>query len=168
MLHSGNSSNRKKEVILAGLAALAAIALAAPPLIESQNYLADVSYLASPALKGRYTGSPELETAAAYITNQFKAFGLKPADGKNYEQPFTVTINAHLGTDNHLRVDDGGKKSELVSGRDYVPFSFSSSGKLSAGVVFAGYGITANDLHYDDYAGLDVKDKIVMILRHEP
>jgi len=168
MLHSGNSSNRKKEVILAGLAALAAIALAAPPLIESQNYLADVSYLASPALKGRYTGSPELETAAAYITNQFKAFGLKPADGKNYEQPFTVTINAHLGTDNHLRVDDGGKKSELVSGRDYVPFSFSSSGKLSAGVVFAGYGITANDLHYDDYAGLDVKDKIVMILRDEP
>jgi hypothetical protein len=153
--------------ILAAVIATGAFA-APPPVIESRNYVSEVSYLASPALKGRYTGSPELETAAAYIANQFKSFGLKPADGKDFEQPFTVTINAHLGSDNHLRADDGGKKFDLVSGRDYVPFSFSSSGKLSAGVVFAGYGITASDLHYDDYSGLDVRDKVVMILRNEP
>ncbi len=46
--------------------------------------------------------------------------------------------------------------------------SFSSSGKVAGEVVFAGYGITAADLHYDDYAGIDVKNKIVLILRHEP
>ncbi|HEY6343427.1 MAG TPA: M28 family peptidase [Bryobacteraceae bacterium] len=150
------------------LTTLASLAFAAPPPLESQNYQAHVAYLASPELKGRYTGSPELEKAATYIANQFKSFGLRPAGGKDYEQPFTVTINAHLGGDNRLRMDDAGKKSELISGRDYVPFSFSASGKLSSGVVFAGYGITAADLHYDDYAGLDVRDKIVLILRHEP
>ena len=146
----------------------ASLAFAAAPPINSQSYLADVTYLASPALKGRYTGSPELETAAAYIANQFKSFGLKPADAKNYLQPFDVTINARIGPDNQFKVEDGGKKTALALGRDYTPISFSSSGKLSTEVVFAGYGITATDLHYDDYAGIDVKDKIVMILRHEP
>ena len=148
------------------LLAAGAIAAAPPPAIDSQTYLNEVGYLASPALKGRATGSPQLETAASYIANQFKSFGLKPADGKNYEQPFMVTIHAHLGTNNRMKVE--GAKAELASGRDYIPFSFSSSGKLAAGVVFAGYGITANDLHYDDYAGLDVKDKVVLILRHRP
>jgi hypothetical protein len=145
-----------------------AAALAAPAPISSGNYLADVTYLASPALKGRYTGSPELETAANYIANQFKSFGIKPADGKDYLQPFNVTINARLGPDNRLKIEDVGKKSELPVGRDYTPVSFSSSGKLNGEVVFAGYGISASDLHYDDYAGLDVRDKIVVILRHEP
>ena len=197
MLRSGNSQSRKKVMLPSGgaglrvaqasacervstttpsqaeacatlllLLAAGAFAAAPPPAIDSQTYLNEVGYLASPALKGRATGSPELETAASYIANQFKSFGLKPADGKNYEQPFLVTIHAHLGTNNRMKVE--GPKSELTSGRDYIPFSFSSSGKLAAGVVFAGYGITANDLHYDDYAGLDVKDKVVLILRHEP
>jgi hypothetical protein len=159
------AANFSSPVVVLSISALAS---AAPAPIASQDYQADVNYLASPALKGRYTGSPELETAAAYIANRFKSFGLKPADGKNYEQPFTVTISAHLGPDNRLKADDGGKQSDLVSGRDYIPFSFSASGKLSGGVVFAGYGITASDLHYDDYAGLDVRDKFVLILRHVP
>ena len=49
-----------------------------------------------------------------------------------------------------------------------MPLNFSSSGKLSGGVVFVGYGITAPEYHYDDYAGMDVKGKIVLMLRHEP
>jgi hypothetical protein len=130
--------------------------------------LADVGYLASPALKGRYTGSPELETAASFIANRFQSFGVKPADGKDYLQPLTVTIGARIGLDNKLKIESGGKKVEMTPGKEYIPISFSSSGKLAADVVFAGYGITATDLHYDDYAGIDVKDKIVMILRHEP
>jgi hypothetical protein len=148
MLRCGNPSSRKEEVInkesevrsqesgekprrrgfsprwAAVLAAFASLGLAAPPPLESQNYQAHVAYLASPELKGRYTGSPELEKAATYIANQFKSFGLRPAGGKDYEQPFTVTIKAHLGGDNRLRIDDAGKKSELISGRDYVPSVF--------------------------------------------
>ncbi len=51
---------------------------------------------------------------------------------------------------------------------EFVPFNFSETGALSGAVVFAGYGITATEYGYDDYAGLDVKGKIVLVLRHEP
>jgi hypothetical protein len=149
------------------LAPLAALAFA-PAQISPQTYLAEVKYLASPELKGRATGSPELEKAAAYISGLFKSFGLKPVSGTDYLQPFTVTVNAHLGPGNQFSTDEAGAAAKLTSGRDYTPFSFSSSAKVSGQVVFAGYGITAPDLHYDDYTGLDVKDKIVLILRHEP
>jgi len=168
VLLRGNPADRQVALAPACLLWATAFALAAPAPITSQNYLADVGYLASPALKGRYTGSPELETAASFIANRFQSFGVKPADGKDYLQPLTVTIGARIGLDNKLKIESGGKKVEMTPGKEYIPISFSSSGKLAADVVFAGYGITATDLHYDDYAGIDVKDKIVMILRHEP
>ncbi|HXP87884.1 MAG TPA: M28 family peptidase [Bryobacteraceae bacterium] len=136
--------------------------------VNPQSYLDNVKYLASPELKGRATGSPELEKAAQYIAGKFQSFGLKPVSGKSYLQPFTVTTNAHLGSGNSLTIEENGQKSELKPATDYVAYSFSSSGKFSAPVVFAGYGITAADYHYDDYEGLDARGKIVLILRHEP
>ena len=169
MLHAADSQNHQvKRFRWLALAVPVAAFAFAPAQISPQTYLAEVKYLASPELKGRATGSPELEKAATYIAGLFKSFGLKPVSGNDYEQPFTVTVNSHLGPDNHLNSDDAGTKSALAAKRDYIPYSFSSSGKLSGQVVFAGYGITAADLHYDDYAGIDVKDKIVLILRHEP
>jgi hypothetical protein len=147
---------------------LAAALAFAPAAINPQTYLAEVKYLASPELKGRATGSPELEKAAAYISGLFKSFGLKPVSGADYEQPFTVTVNAHLGPDNRFNDTDAGANGVLNVKSDYVPYSFSSSGKFSGQVVFAGFGITDADRHYDDYAGIDVKDKFVLMLRHEP
>ena len=175
MLHASESQHHQKVTglrrtrVLCGLLLVGTAALAfAPAQISPDNYLGEVKYLASPELKGRATGSPELEKAAAYISGLFKSFGLKPVSGSDYLQPFTVTVNAHLGPANSFSTEDAGASAKLTSGRDYTPLSFSSSAKVSGEVVFAGYGITANDLHYDDYAGLDVKDKIVLILRHEP
>ena len=136
--------------------------------IDSQVYWDEIRYLASPGLKGRATGSPELEKAASYIVAKFKSFGLKPPDGKDYEQAFPVTMAGRLGPDIHFRYQEAGENVSLHSEREFVPLGFSSSGKFSGEVVFAGYGITANEYHYDDYAGLDVKGKIVLILRHEP
>jgi aminopeptidase YwaD len=136
--------------------------------VNPKTYLADVQYLASPELKGRATGSPEIEKAAHYIESQFKSFGLKPPVGKDYEQSFPVSIGAHLGPGNHMRYAEPGEDAALAPQRDFVPFSFSSNGKLDASVVFAGYGITDKEKHYDDYAGIDVTGKIVVILRHEP
>jgi len=137
--------------------------------VSPKTYLADVQYLASPELKGRATGSPEIEKAAHYIESQFKSFGLKPPDGKNYEQAFPVAIGAHLGPGNHMHYSEPGEKeASLAPVRDFIPFSFSSNGKLEAPVVFAGYGITDKAKRYDDYAGIDVTGKIVLVLRHEP
>ncbi len=142
--------------------------------VQPDAYLAHVKYLASPQLKGRATGSPEIEKAAAYIAGQFRSFGLKPLDGKsaadikNYELSFPAELGAKLGPDNTFSYRDGKPRQTLREGQDFVPFAFSTNGKFHGQVVFAGYGITAKEHNYDDYAGIDVKDKLVLILRHEP
>ena len=134
--------------------------------INPKTYWDDVKYLASPELKGRATGTPELEKAAAYIAGRFRSFGLQPVlqTTGDYEQAFPAEIGAHLSGDNAFTAN----QAKLQEGRDYEPFSFSTNGKFSGGVIFAGYGISAKEYNYDDYAGIDVKDKLVLVLRHEP
>jgi aminopeptidase YwaD len=142
--------------------------------ISSKTYLDEVRYLASPELKGRATGSPELEKAALYIAGLFKSFGLKPADGKSatslssYEEAFPVTLGAHDGPGTRLRFREPEETRNLNPVDDFKPIGFSSNGKFAGSVVFAGYGITNKEKNYDDYEGIDVKDKLVLILRHEP
>ena len=147
-----------------GAGALLWAAKEAAPAFSADRYTAHVKFLAAPDLQGRGSGSPGLEKAARYIADQFKSYGLKPPPGKKYFQDFTVTVNARLGPDN-LLVNGG---APLKVERDFAPFSFSLTGSAEAPVVFAGYGITAREYNYDDYAAIDVKDKFVLILRHEP
>jgi len=134
--------------------------------LDPAKYLEHVKYLASEKLKGRGDGSPELETAGHYIAKKFQSFGLKPVNGSMY-QPFQVTTSAELGTKNQLAVRNG-IRTAMKFQDDFIPLNFSSSGHAAGQVVFAGYGITAPEYNYDDYAGLDVKDKIVLIFRREP
>ena len=151
---------------VAAAAALAGAPRHGSPQVEAQ-YLADVKYLASPDLKGRGTGSAGLDKAARYIERQFRAAGIPPA-GKDYCQPFEVTLNPRLGAANSLRWSAASGEHELVAGTDWTPLSFSGSGKFDGGVVFAGYGISAPEYGYDDYAGIDANGKAVVVLRHEP
>ncbi len=159
---------------VSALALTAALLVAAPAArlsngeINAQKYIEDVRFLASENMKGRATGSPELEKAAKYIAQQFHKDGLQPLDGKSYLQAFSVSTNSHLGSSNHFEYSIGAEKHTLKLGQDYTPFNFSGNGKVNGGLVFAGYGITAREYNYDDYAHLDVKDKIVLVLRHEP
>src|SRR5216684_1025233 len=161
-----------KKLLSAFLATALALAAAAArhnaEELDSQRYLAHIKFLASDAMRGRATGSPELEKAATYIAKQFKADGLQPLDGKSYLQAFPVTTNARLGTGNRFEYSDGGKTTKLKFEDDFIPFNFSSSAKVSGSVVFVGYGITAREYNYDDYTGVDAKNKLVLVLRHEP
>src|ERR1019366_7097894 len=143
-------------------------ASAGNPAIDPSRYLDEVKFLASPRLRGRATGSPELEKAAAFIAGKFREFGLKPAAGKSFYQSFSVVVGAQLGKGNQFQFTQDGRPETLPCPGDFIPLNISSSGKLAGGVVFAGYGITAPEYHYDDYAGLDVKGRIVLVLRHEP
>jgi hypothetical protein len=136
--------------------------------LSPTEYLGYVKYLASPEMRGRATGSPELEKAAAFIRDQFHSLNLKPMNGASYYQDFEVTTSARLGSRNQLKYSNGREKQTLKSPQDFVPLNLSSAGNVSGDVVFAGYGITAPEYNYDDYAGLDAKDKIVLVLRHEP
>src|SRR5712692_2651515 len=142
---------------------LSSVALAATLGVDPNQYLNDIKFLSSPEMKGRATGSPELEKAAAWIAGRFKEFGLKTT-----LQAFPVTTEAALGKGNQLRVTEGGNTETFKCPEEFVPFNFSSSAKMTAQLVFAGYGISAPEYHYDDYAGIDVKGKIVVVLRHEP
>src|SRR5437762_3160269 len=107
LCHKGKSSGTGLQpVLVVGL-----LAITASAAVNPQTYLDDVKYLSSPELKGRGTPSPELEKAANYIAARFKSFGLKPPDGKSYEQAFTVRAAAKLGPANHLIFEDAGKKT---------------------------------------------------------
>src|SRR5579863_7465332 len=160
---------KKQCGIVAALAA--AVLLAAAPgdsAFSPERYLSHIKFLASPEMRGRESGSPELEKAAQYIAGHFKSDGLKTLDGKNYLQAFEVTTSAKLGKANRFDFGSGQDAQSLQDGKDFVPFNFSSRGKASGGVVFAGYGITAPEYNYDDYAGVDVHGKFVVVLAHEP
>ncbi len=147
--------------------ALAAAAYCAAT-IDTVQYMDDIKFLASPQLKGRGTGTPELEKAAAFISAKFKSFGLQPVDGKSYYQAFSVTTNAKLGKENRLSYKADGRQIKLAFPDDFLPLNFSAREKVTGAVVFAGYGITAPEYNYDDYTGIDAAGKIVLILRHEP
>ncbi len=134
-----------------------------------QQFLEPIKYLSSDELRGRGNGTPELDKAAHYIADHFRADGLKPAgDDGGYLQHYQVTVGAELGKGNSFSAEFAGTHQALVLNQDYVPLSFSEDGHFRGEVVFAGYGITAPDVHYDDYQAIDAKGKFVLVLRHYP
>jgi hypothetical protein len=150
------------------LAVVSALALAGEaPRFDAARYLDHIKFLASPEMRGRADGSPELEKAAKYIEEQFRADGLKPA-GNGYLQPFEIAASAKLGRNNRLDAAWSSGVESLEAGADFIPSNFSGSGEASGPVVFAGYGITAPEYNYDDYAGVDVRGRFVIVLAHEP
>ena len=163
---------RKLHVILLLLAFSAATLLAqtVAPAITAEELRTHVKYLASDELEGRGSGTEGNRKAAQYIAEEFRTYGLKPA-GTNgsYFQEFEFVSSVKLGSHNKLALERSGKVvRSLTLDVDFRPFGFSANGKVNAPAVFAGYGIVANELQYDDYAGLDVKGKVVFALRYGP
>jgi len=129
----------------------------------------DVHFLAADSLEGRFSGSPGARVAASFIAERFRRLGLGPAgDAGAFEQAFSFISAVRPGPANRLALATAAGERELRLPDDYEPLAFSSSGSASGGIVFAGYGIKAADLAYDDYAGLDVKGKVVLVLRFAP
>ncbi|MDY3551247.1 M28 family peptidase [Gemmata sp. JC717] len=138
------------------------------PILERMRK--DIFFLASPECEGRGIDTKGIEKAADYVAATFKAAGLKPAmkDG-SYFQPFTVTMSAKLSKPTSLTIaGPNDAKKELKLNTDFTAMGFSPTSKADAGLVFVGYGITAPDLKYDDYAGQNVEGKFVVILRRTP
>ncbi|MGH7383318.1 MAG: hypothetical protein ACREKR_14015, partial [Candidatus Methylomirabilales bacterium] len=139
--------------------------------ITAGALLEEVRILASPAMAGRGVGTPGIEKAAEHIAREFQQAGLKPGGTQGYRQTFEVITGVRVGPETRMRVISEGpdaQKSEALAETLFTPFGFSEDGAAHGEVVFAGYGITAPELHYDDYAGIDVTDKIVLVMSHEP
>ncbi|HEY2382198.1 MAG TPA: M28 family peptidase [Terriglobia bacterium] len=162
-------SPRRLSILTLSVVTLALVAASTPvPQADSARYLNDIKSLAAPDMEGRGAGTKGLTRAEHLIEKRYKELGLQPAGVNSYAQPFTVVTGARLKSDNRLAVKSPDSSKELKINQDFVPFSFSSSGEVTGPVVFAGYGATADEFHYDDYGGLDVNDKIVVVLRYEP
>ncbi len=132
---------------------------------ESQHH---VEMLASREFQGRKTGTPGQWLAAKYIANEFADYELRPAgDNGTFYQNFDIA-HVDLQHASIALVAASGRRIAFKLRKDFMPQGFTSEGELDAGIAFVGYGITAPEYGYDDYANIDVRGKVVLALRHEP
>jgi Tol biopolymer transport system component len=184
---SGRTSDGKAQLFLADWndeAARAALA-AAPkrsqvtsdagglsPKISEADLRHEVEWLANEARDGRMTGSPGAQAAANWLADYFRRAGLQSFAG-SFAMPFQFNAGERvLPEKTRLEITAGPSRSSRTRlDQDFRPLPFSESGEASGEVVFAGYGLVApgnQGARYDSYAGLDVKGKIVLILRYVP
>ncbi len=157
-------------VTLLGLSlALGSCKLKGQKNITASELLEHVEYLAADELAGREMGTSGVREAEHYIANEFAAYELAPLpDQDDYFLEFVAFREGFNRQDTSLSfwLHERMLVAELEGG--FRPFDFSGGGNVEAAVVFAGYGITAPEYGYDDYAGLDVSGEFVFVLRHEP
>jgi len=153
-------------VVMAGVVLTAQ----APARVDQARFLGHVKWLSSDELGGRGNGTEGLERAAQYIRERFQKAGLRESD-----QPFDAEVRVNPPASVPLLLADGRRRLALVLGRDYYPLSILDRPPHAppprideVPVVFAGYGISAPALHYDDFAEVDVRDAAVLVLTHEP
>src|SRR5262245_16431851 len=140
--------------------------------IQSTRIQATLGFLASEHFKGRGTGTPEAGLTAAYIASVFQRNGLQPLEGNNrgFVQSFDL-CQALPKEQSLLELEDAqdGNKTSFKFREDFLPAPWGSDSPSAHGdAVFAGYGISAKELHYDDYADLDVSGRVVVLLNKFP
>ena len=135
-------------------------------LIRSAELMKTVEFLASKPLAGRLAGSPGYWKAASAMAARFQALNLAAGGINSFFQPLEIEYET-IPTCRLAIVDAAGSKHELRLGPDFTCRGLTGSGRFTAPVVFAGYGVSDSG-GYDDYAGLDVRGKIVLLLKEPP
>ncbi len=135
--------------------------------IEELRY--HVRFLASDRLEGRLSGTRGNELAAEYIAGRFSRYGLRPmGDNGTYYQHFQFVSSVKPGKHNKLMIATTGRRLEFSPNVDFITLPFSADTSVSGNLVFVGYGIASDSLNFNDYANIDVRNKIVMVLRFTP
>lgn len=138
------------------------------PEITASEIQDHINYLASDSLEGRFTGSKGGEMAAEYIEADFKSTGLQPLFNGSFRQNFPFVAGIKLTDNNKFLLTINGEELNPKIEDEYIPAPFSGNVDYHGEIVFAGYGISAPDLKYDDYKDVDVKGKAVVIMRYNP
>ncbi len=141
--------------------------------IKADDVRTQVGFLASEALEGRLTGTPGAQKAAQFVADYFKAISLQPLPGaKDFFQPFEFSSGVRVLTNqNSATLHAAAAPATLALDKDFRPLAFTANGTAEGEVVFAGYGISVPGklgAGYDSYAGLDVSNKVVLVLRYVP
>ncbi len=126
-----------------------------------------IGYLASDSMKGRNTPSPELDLAARTLAGEMASLGLEPLNGSYFQEVPLHTRNL-VPEDCLFILERGGDSKSFRLKTEYTPFDRTADTLVQAPLVFAGYGITAPEYDYDDYREIDVKGKVVLVMKHEP
>lgn len=139
--------------------------------VQPDSIRAHIKYLADDRLKGRLPGTPEYQLAMDYVISQYKRMGLEPAGENNGFLQTVKFRRARVDRDNTLAtLINGDVSKDLVFGDGFVlsPNFEETKVELTAPLVFVGYGVSEPELGYDDYAGVDVKGKIVIMISGAP
>ncbi len=139
--------------------------------IKPDDLQAHIKYLADDRLKGRLPGTPGYQLAVDYVVNQFKAAGVEPAGEDNSYLQQVRLRKAFTNKEATLAlVNATGTEEVLQNGKDFILYPHFENPiiNVQASLVFVGYGISAPELNHDDYAGVDVKNKVVVIRRGAP
>jgi len=141
--------------------------------INSEEMMTWIEKICSPEFNGRLTGTPEFIACAEWVAGNLKEWGIKPGgDNGTYFQwfNFPYTVINDIGSLSLNIPQPGGSiiRKNYSYPDEYYPGMNSGSGEVTADVVFVGYGVSAPELGYDDYTGIDVKDKIVLVNRDVP
>ncbi len=151
-------------------------ATATPPDIKTttaitpDEVLSRIAFLASDELEGRESGTDGGRRTEEWVAGEMRRFGLEPLSATR-GSPFTeVPMNGRAVPEQSWIDVVGGDGASQRIGHELgaSPFSFSKAGDAEGALVFAGFGITSADPAYDDYSGVDVKGKVVLVLRHGP
>ncbi len=138
--------------------------------IQTASLAADIETLASDAFEGRAPSSPGEEKTVAFLEARFRELGLQPGNGDSFFQPVPlVAITA--SPDMTLAVADESGQSAYTYGNDFMAWTtriVDRSSLDASDMVFVGYGIVAPEYDWNDYAGLDVRGKTVVMLINDP
>ena len=138
--------------------------------VRAQRLRADIRFLSSDRLEGRAPGTRGDRLAREYVAARFEAIGLEPGVGDAWEQPVEL-VGVTTSAPEELRVTRQGGSASLRLRDDYIAFSGSQEREVrvdDAEIVFVGYGIVAPEHAWDDYKGVDLRGKVLLVMNNDP
>ena len=138
--------------------------------VQEAPLRAHLAFLSSDVLEGRGTGQRGADLTVAYLETQALALGLKPGNGDSYRQSVQIAGVKTQPAESSLKLEAGGQALPISFGKDWVfaPGDAAAAHSFNADLVFVGYGITAPDEQWNDYKGMDLKGKILVMMVNDP
>jgi Zn-dependent M28 family amino/carboxypeptidase len=169
---AANPASAQRAVTVPDIAGLPAGARAAAASIDAEKIRAHVRFLSLDLLEGRGPGTRGAELAAEYIATQFALAGVEPAgdNGTYFQRVPLVAVHTIEDKTKFAFVPASGEPVDLAYGTEIVSKDQTgqATSDFNAPIVFVGYGIHAPEYHWDDYAGIDLKGKVALVIVNEP
>jgi Zn-dependent M28 family amino/carboxypeptidase len=160
---------KMKTILGAALAGAAAAALYAAAVPDGKRWWGYVEALANDDMKGRDTGSPEHLKAAQYVAAEFARLGMKPAGEQGFIQPVKFRSRRLVESGCSLELIRSGKAERLKLGEDaIIGVRVDPAESVEGPLVFAGYGLVVPEAKFDDFAGMDLRGKIIVTIAGGP